>query len=712
MGSIMAGIRDGRWKERVEAIREKYVEVLLATGDREEAKKAIGELKKRLPGILWSGKFSSRANANLVKHSGLLCADLDGLGERLPEVREKLPKSSYVLAAFLSPSGDGLKVVFRVPPDGASHLASYRAVERYVLDLCSIEIDQSCKDAARMCFASFDPALYLNEGAIELPPMPETERPKNASHTSNGSTPPMGADPDARLRIVQETAGPVQEIGGKYFVRCPGQHLHTQGNGPKDCEVYLDRVPTIHCVHRSCAGILAGVNHELRSRIAKAERLHLVREPRAAENGVTPKEESIAYFDAGRNLYWIRDRRNSWIAINETQFKRILRQQGTSPKVPEGSYVSPVDELLIEVQQCCDVHYAGALAGCSTGVYDMGERRILVTESPRIIEPKPGDWPTLEKFLDGLLNDPHFDQRPYLYGWIKVAFEALRAGVRRPGQGLVLAGPHDSGKSLKQNIITVILGGRSARPYQYMSGLTPFNSDLFEAEHLMIEDEQASTDIRARRNFGAQLKNITVVDWQRCHAKNRVAVTLAPFWRLSITVNDEPENLMVLPPIDDSIKDKLIILRAAKKPMPMPTANLEQRRFFWEKLLAELPAFLHFLTQWEIPLGLVSERFGITHFHHPEILEAIDSLAPEFRLLRLIDEVLFECVAAGEWEGTAEHLERQLCADASKCRNEARKLFTFNTACGVYLSRLAKKNPARFEKDRNADRRSWTIHPP
>ena len=152
-----------------------------------------------------------------------------------------------------------------------------------------------------------------------------------------------------------------------------------------------------------------------------------------------------------------------------------------------------------------------------------------------------------------------------------------------------------------------------------MSGLTPFNSDLFEAEHLMIEDEQASTDIRARRNFGAQLKNITVVDWQRCHAKNRVAISLSPFWRLSVTVNDEPENLMVLPPIDDSIEDKLIILRASKFPMPMRTATLEQRKVFWQRLIDELPAFLDFLLQWEIPRELTSERFGMRHFHHPDI---------------------------------------------------------------------------------------------
>lgn len=430
----------------------------------------------------------------------------------------------------------------------------------------------------------------------------------------------------------------------------------------------------------------------------------------AAGNGVTPTPD--AFFDAGKNGYWIRNLRGAWISINETQFKRILKQRGFSPKVREEAYVSPLDEILIEIQQCCDVHYAGALAGHTAGVYDMGERRILVTESPRIIPAKPGEWRTLRAFIEGLLYDPQFDQHPYLYGWLKVSYETLLAGEKRPGQGLTLAGPHGCGKSLLQNLITLILGGRSARPYQFMSGLTSFNSDLFEAEHLMIEDEQASTDIRARRNFGAQLKNVTVVDWQRCHAKNRVALSLAPFWRLSITVNDEPENLMVLPPIDDSIEDKLIILRASKKAMPMPTATLEQRKLFWAKLVSELPAFLHFLTQWEIPSELVNERFGITHFHHPEILAAIDSLAPEFRLLRLIDEELFQRGEAGAWDGSAEQLERELCGEGSKCRNEARKLFTFNTACGVYLARLSKKFPARFERIRSAEQRTWTIHPP
>jgi len=35
-----------------------------------------------------------------------------------------------------------------------------------------------------------------------------------------------------------------------------------------------------------------------------------------------------------------------------------------------------------------------------------------------------------------------------------------------------------------------------------MIGATTFNSELFRAEHLMIEDEVFSRDLRHRRSFG------------------------------------------------------------------------------------------------------------------------------------------------------------------------------------------------------------------
>ena len=412
--------------------------------------------------------------------------------------------------------------------------------------------------------------------------------------------------------------------------------------------------------------------------IKDASDLHLVKGPEAilealgeAKPMVAPKKarkvasvmEVEAYFESGKGGYWIPDEHGGWIMLNETQFKRILRQAGISPKSPEGKDVSPLEERLIEIQKNQNVNYASALAGYSVGPAMIGGQRVLVTESPRIIEPLKGDHSTICYFIMGLLPPDDFNQWEYLCGWLKVAYEALRAGERRPGQALVLAGVHGCGKSLLQQLITLILGGRSARPYQFMTGRTEFNSDLFGAEHLMIEDDSASTDIRARRHVGAAIKNVTVNEGQRCHAKGRPGISLTPFWRLSISVNDEPENLMVLPPIEDSIEDKLIILKASKaEKMPMPTVTLEQRKAFWSKLEGELPAFVEFLTTWEIPENLLSDRFGITHFHHPEILRAIDGLAPEFRLMRLIDEEMFNSAAACAWMGSAEQLERALKA--------------------------------------------------
>src|SRR5262249_47379494 len=55
------------------------------------------------------------------------------------------------------------------------------------------------------------------------------------------------------------------------FFPCPGQRLHTTGDDERNCKIDLDRAPTIHCFHNHCTGIIAGINHELRSRIGKAE---------------------------------------------------------------------------------------------------------------------------------------------------------------------------------------------------------------------------------------------------------------------------------------------------------------------------------------------------------------------------------------------------------------------------------------------------------
>jgi len=431
-----------------------------------------------------------------------------------------------------------------------------------------------------------------------------------------------------------------------------------------------------------------------------------------ARHSRTPAEPQRldACYDPGRKCYWIPNDRGEMIEITETALARQLVSRGFYNDPPEG--VKLLDEELNRIQCTQDVIYAGPLAGFGVGWQEMCGQRILVTRPPRLVRPQPGDCPTLERLILDLFDDPdhpEFDQIPFTLGWLKVSYESLLYNQPRPGQTLAIAGPRDCGKSLFQALITEILGGRSAKPYRYMSGATEFNGDLFGAEHLMIEDEVAFTDIRARRHFGARIKDFTVNAVQSCHGKNRPALSLKPFWRTTITLNDEPENLLILPPIDDSLEDKIILLKAKKAKLPEAIGTAAGRAKYWAQLMAELPMFLHLLVNYQIPAALHSDRFEVKHFQHPALLAALNEMSPEMRLLGLIDAALEEKGQTGQWVGTATDLERLL--NDSAVALETRRLLDWNNATGTYLGRLAKKLPNRVRGQRSKTSRTWTIYP-
>jgi len=181
---------------------------------------------------------------------------------------------------------------------------------------------------------------------------------------------------------------------------------------------------------------------------------------------------------------------------------------------------------------------------------------------------------------------------------------------------------------------------------------------------------------------------------------------LRPFWRVSITMNDEPEDLLVLPPIDESLKDKLIVLNAhVPESTPLPQ-SIEERRNFCYAIASELPAFVQALLNFEIPKELRSSRFGVTHYHNPRILEVLDDSTPETKLLEMIKSEI-----VGPWTGTAAELQSELQGTRSDVRYEAQKLLHWYGATGTYLGRLSKKYPQRFKLTRTSDSRKWEILP-
>ncbi len=79
--------------------------------------------KKMLPAICFSGKFSRRDASAIMEHSGLICIDFDGFEDEwtMMDYRVHLCQDQYSLSVFTSPSGDGLKVIVKIPQDIKNH---------------------------------------------------------------------------------------------------------------------------------------------------------------------------------------------------------------------------------------------------------------------------------------------------------------------------------------------------------------------------------------------------------------------------------------------------------------------------------------------------------------------------------------------------------------------------------------------------------------
>lgn len=392
-----------------------------------------------------------------------------------------------------------------------------------------------------------------------------------------------------------------------------------------------------------------------------------------------------------------------FVPMDQRSVTRHLKAAGLTP--PE------VDLELNRIQIEAHVHFAGPLAGHSRGLHVSSGKRLLATSSPTIIGAAPGQWPTLLAVIKGLLGDDPdagSHQVDTFFGWLKIAREALVGERRRPGQALVLAGPRGCGKSLLLDVVEMALGGRRANPYAHFSGRTAFNGDLAGAELLAVDDEAGSTDIRARKNLAASIKANLFAGSVRIEGKHREGFVFRPLWRMVIACNDEPESLMVIPPLAEDIVDKLILLRCHKRPLPMPAHTLDEREAFFATLAAEIPAMLHALDGWQIPEGMREERCGIAHYHHPHLVHALGEMAPETALLGLVDQLADAGNLALPWTGTASEL-RTILINEHATRRDAERLLHWTQATGGYLGRLEGDRVRALTKQRGIQR--WRIEP-
>ena len=151
---LLRMIRDGELKAEIELLRQ-------TTNPADKDR-----IKKNLPGVTVSGLFKDgRKAGNLETYSGLMQIDFDKLDNPEADFKE-LIKDPYTLSAFISPSGNGLKLIVRVAGTEKEHKGNFGGLADYYLKRYGLVADPACKDVSRLMFLNCDPEIYFNPDSL------------------------------------------------------------------------------------------------------------------------------------------------------------------------------------------------------------------------------------------------------------------------------------------------------------------------------------------------------------------------------------------------------------------------------------------------------------------------------------------------------------------------------------------------------------------
>lgn len=244
---ILEEIRTGKYKHAIVYLRKSLAE---------KKEEAYNKAKKSLPAFTPSGKFvGGRKLEFLAEYSNCIILDIDKLSPTdLQNAMHLANQSEFTYASFISPSGNGLKILVKINSDKANHKEAFLLVQAHYEKLLNLSIDKSGKDVTRLCFYSFDENLYLNENATVFTSaakqsvLPDNEPLITELPSENGTSSPLlrrgvgGEDFDAIYNhCIKFTEKKVQYVNGSrnVFVHQLACNLNRKGVSLQEALGYI-----------------------------------------------------------------------------------------------------------------------------------------------------------------------------------------------------------------------------------------------------------------------------------------------------------------------------------------------------------------------------------------------------------------------------------------------------------------------------------------
>jgi hypothetical protein len=495
-----------------EKLKAKTIKVRLA-----KTKEEKDLLKKDLHGIIVSSSTTTRKKVDGDVHTGFMWADIDKfqgddnpdktLTEGIAIVEDLCKDYPYLIGYFISPSGNGIKVLCAIEPDVDSHKMSFKAVSD-LFDANGLNVDQSGSDAKRICYVCYDPNIRktlidpLNAWTGErIKPAKKREVVKYVYKGTNSSD----LSPDDEAGLCLEYISPdidyeewirvgmgLKEHGcscGVWDSWSSGSQLYKHGECERKWASFSGSgVGFGSIVNMAKDGnggkspITAAKNQREPVKVTADdfEEIEVVDDPVQQTTSIGLDN---TYYCKGAYLV-IEATGKRYIQLNGEAMTRQLRLLGYSNKGADGE-MSAVDKFKAYVEINNSIDAFGALAGRSIGRRnDLNTSlRYLVSRKNRRTVAKEGNWDNLRGILEAQYGE---EQLQYLYAWMHVSRYQLECEQLIQGHCLVIAGKVGGGKScIVVNVIQPLLTAMSLM-LSYCSSMIKSLADTWTSVRLSV----------------------------------------------------------------------------------------------------------------------------------------------------------------------------------------------------------------------------------
>lgn len=429
--------------------------------------------------------------------------------------------------------------------------------------------------------------------------------------------------------------------------------------------------------------------------------------------------ENLYYFGKGQFCrVWEADNERRFTRYNKDEVKDYLKVTwGLNPKKSNEAGGSEIDRAVQIVHEIRTVAGMAPFLWNPNLLVESNGDAYLNCSNTRVLPPAERMEGTTYRWGEGFewtskwLIDL-FEPRSQLLRMLAWMQRAYRAGLQfSPSRSLALflVGSTNLGKTLWNQIWWPYLMGGGTEATSYLINGGGFNKSLASTPHWFVDDARASSTEKDMQTFTETIKAFIANPTITYRPMYVDGISIDYSGTVCITMNEDDMSLQMLPSLDRSVKDKVLVLLCANredKPTVFQRFAAERGNdaIFSEQLKLEAPAFLRWLLQWNPPKGVMggpASRFGVADYVHPSLLRAsiVNSSAGD---LQAVIDLLFEHEAVvqdevkkqGYYECSALDLLHLI-----QCNPVTQKLLgSFGNSArgvGIRLAKLAKLSATR-----------------